>query len=56
MFLLQLILGVGYAMSSSASVTAGGAGTITRMQTMILSFDLLLRREQAEEQAGTHEN
>lgn len=56
MFLLQLVLGVEYAMSSPASVTAGAAGTITIMQIPIFSFDLLLRREQAEEQAGTCEN
>lgn len=55
-FLLHLVLGVGHTLSSPVSVTTDGADNITVRQIMMISVDLLLRREWAEEQAGTLTN
>lgn len=52
-FLLQLALGVECALSPPVSVTMDGADDIIVRQIMMISVDLLLRREWAEEQAGT---
>lgn len=51
--LLQLALGIGCALSPSVSVTTDGADDIIVRQIMMVSVDLLLRKEWAEEEAGT---
>lgn len=49
-FLLQLALGVECALSPSVSVTTDGTDDIIVRQIMMISVDLLLRKEWAEEQ------